>query len=175
MQHAPRHTRVHVSRPRRGKVKGVPRLLLVRHHPFSETAGVTTKTAPRSIHPSPVATLAFPSIRTIRTFFDSSRMLPGAEGTATRAARSNRPRPVFLAPVRAAAGGTPGSRRTAREPATSGGGGVTASASAHFRLLARIGRARPAVHSRALGLGVGGRSHSALVSVGLKCPPPTWT
>ena len=43
--------------------------------------------------------VAFPSIRTIRTFFDSSRMLPGAEGTGTRAAvrtasdPSSRPRP----------------------------------------------------------------------------------
>ena len=98
--------------------------------------------------------IAFPSIRTIRTFFDSSRMRQGRRALA-RARPFEPPATRLRAPVRAAAGGTPGSRRPAREPATSGGGGVTASASAHFRLLARIGVGRPAVSSLALVLGVG--------------------
>jgi hypothetical protein len=118
----------------------------------------------------------FEHFSTRRECFQGRRALARARPFEPRATR-------LRAPVRAAAGGTPGSRRTAREPATSGGGGVTASASAHFRLLARIGDpGDPPSHPGARSWRrSAGHKLGALVSVsrarplGLKCRPPTLT
>jgi hypothetical protein len=97
MQHAPRHTRVHVSRPRRGKVKGVPRLLRQASSVFRDRRrddkNITTVDPPVASRHSRVS-LDQNDSNIFRLVANASR----GGGHWHARGRSNRERPVFAPP-----------------------------------------------------------------------------